>query len=161
MGTIRKPSDYGSGGSETSAFIQCINGRETQINELWCMGLDSIFREVHHIARVDILAGTIGEFFTNYLDLNGRRIAIIGKFSVNGSVQFLGFSDQTLGSGLPYIVNLLDKFDTTGCVISNNSNHIWRGCFKNSNNIINATWYVAIDASPTKLSPSPGRPCST
>ena len=59
MGTICRPSDYGSMGTETTAFIQCINGRDPQINELWCLGLDGIFREVHPTKRTDIPDGTI------------------------------------------------------------------------------------------------------
>ena len=90
MGTILRPLDFGSMGTETTALIQCINGRELQINNLWCPGLDVIFLGVHHTARVEVQAETVLEFVTNYLDKNGRQIKIIGKFSVNESVQFWG-----------------------------------------------------------------------
>ena len=67
MGTIRRPSDSVSGVTEATAFIQCINDREPQIHELWCLGLDGIGRKVCPTARVEATAGTIGEFVTNYL----------------------------------------------------------------------------------------------
>ena len=78
MGTIHMPSDYGSGGTDTTAFIQLINGREHQINELLCLGLDGICHEAHPTARVEIPYGTVGEFVTNYLAENGLQITIIG-----------------------------------------------------------------------------------
>ena len=70
-------------GTEATAFIKCINGRDPQINELWCLGLDGICRKVHTKARVEVPSGTVGEF----------GIKIIGQLSVNNSVQFLGLSD--------------------------------------------------------------------
>ena len=95
MGTIRRPSDSSRGGTEANAFIQCINGREPQNHELWCLDLDGINSEVHPTVHVDFLAGTVGDFVTDYLDKNGSRIDIIGKLSVNNGVQFLGLSDQS------------------------------------------------------------------
>ena len=130
MGTICRPSDYGSGCTGTTAFIQYTNGRDPQINKLWCQDFDGIFREVRPTERVDILDGTVGYFVTNYLAENGCQIRIIGEISVNGSVQFLGLSNQAWGSGLLYIANLLAVVEATGWVNSNDSNQIWRGRFK-------------------------------
>ena len=67
MGTIHSPLNSGSRVTETTAFIQWINGQETQIRKLWCLGLDGIFRKVHPTANVKVLAGTVGKFVTNYL----------------------------------------------------------------------------------------------
>ena len=67
MGTIHRPSDYGSRGTDTTAFIQCNNGQELLINKLWCLGLDWICHKVHPTALVDIPGGTIRELVTNYL----------------------------------------------------------------------------------------------
>ena len=89
-------------------------------------------------------AGTIKEFVTYYLDTNGRRIAIIGKLSINNSVQFLVFSDQAWGSGLPYIANLLDQVEVKLWVSSNNSNHNWGGHSNDSNSITNFAWVASI-----------------
>ena len=52
MGPINRTSDSSSRGTDTTAFIQYINGRETQINELWCLGLDRICRKIHPTAHV-------------------------------------------------------------------------------------------------------------
>ena len=124
MGTIHRPLDSGSGGTENNAFIQCINGRDPQINKLWYLGLDRICCEVNPAVRVEILAGTVGEFVTDYLAENGGWIAIIGELSVNGSAQFLGLYDQAWGSGLRYIANLLVQVEAKGWSSSNNSNQI-------------------------------------
>ena len=86
MGTIRKPLDSGSGGSKATAFIQWINGREPQIHELWCLGLDGIICEVRPTARLEVISRTVGDFVTNFLAENVRRIKIIGQPSVIDSV---------------------------------------------------------------------------
>ena len=52
------------------------------------MGLEEIYREIHAKVRVEILDGTIEDFFANYLAENGRRIAIIGQLFVSGNIQF-------------------------------------------------------------------------
>ena len=49
----------------------------------------------------------MGEFTTNYLAESGHRIPIIGKISINGSVQFLGIPDFVRDSGFSFIENLL------------------------------------------------------
>ena len=113
MVTIRRHSGCGSGGTDTTAFIQFDNGRKPQINKLWCLGLDGIFLKVHPTAGVEVPAGTIREFVTNYLDENGFQIMIIGQISVKGSVIFLGLSDQAWGSEFLYIANLLAQSDVT------------------------------------------------
>ena len=85
-------------------------------------------------------------------------ITIIKQLSVNGSVQFLGLSDQAWGSGLPYIANLLPQVDATGWVSSNSSNQIWGGCFKGANIIINDSLGASIDSSTDNLTRIHGRP---
>ena len=86
---IHRPSDSDSRGTDPTAFIQCINGRDPQIHKLWWLGLDRICRVVHPTARAEVPARTIREFVTNYLAENGRQILIIRQLSVNWSVQFL------------------------------------------------------------------------
>ena len=56
----------------------------------------------------------MGEFTINYLYENGRIVTIIGKLSINGSVQFLGIPDFVRGSGLSFIKNLQSPTDPTG-----------------------------------------------
>ena len=133
MGTIRRPSDSGSGGTEGTDFIKYIKYQETQINLLWCLGLGRIFWKFHPTARVEVPTGTAVEFVTDYLAGNGRRINIIRQLYVNDSVQFLGLSDQAWGSGLLFITNLLAHVESTGWGSYNNSNQSWVGRFNNAN----------------------------
>ena len=158
MDNIRRPSESGSGVPDTTAFIHCINGREPQTNKFWCQDLEGIFREVHPTVRVDILDGTVKYFVTEYLAGNGCRIRIIGEISVNGSIHFLGLSDQVWGSGLLYITNLQAQVEATWWGISNNSNQIWGGRFNNSNSITNVAWGTSVDACPAYLPRSPVSP---
>ena len=158
MGTIRRPSDFGNKGTDTTSFIQWINDREPQINELWCLSVDKIYHKVHPEARLEIPAGTVRELVTDYLAENGRHIPIIGKLSVDNSVQFLGLSDQAWGSGLPYIYNLVDQVEATGSDSSNNSNQNWGISFNNANIITNITWGASVSASCTNLPRSLGCP---
>ena len=51
-GTILRPSDSGSRGTDTTALIQWCNVHDTQINKLRCLSLDGICRKVHTTARV-------------------------------------------------------------------------------------------------------------
>ena len=91
MGYIRRPSNSGIWDTDATAVIQYINGREPQIHELWCLGLDGISHKVHPTSRVDVIAITVGGFVTDYFAENGRRIKITRKISVNDSIQFLVF----------------------------------------------------------------------
>ena len=86
MGYIRWTLNPGSGSIKDTAFIQCVDVQESQIHELWCLGLDNITREVHPTAQLEVVTGTVGEFVTNYVSENGRRNQIIGKLSVNDSI---------------------------------------------------------------------------
>ena len=54
--------------------------------------------------QVDIPPRNDGKLLTDYLTTDGRRIRIIGKYYVNGSVQFI-VSPKVWGSILPYISN--------------------------------------------------------
>ena len=69
--------------------------------------MDRVSRKVHPTAHVEVTSGTVIKFVTNYLDENGHITEIIGKISGNYSVQFLGFSDKSWGSRLPFTFNLL------------------------------------------------------
>ena len=103
MGSICWPSNPGSKSNEDTAFIQYIDGWDPHIHKIWCLVLENINCEVHPTAQVEVIPGTVREFVTDYPAGNGRRIQIIGKFSVNNSVQFLGVPNQGGGSVLPFI----------------------------------------------------------
>ena len=157
MGNIRRPSNSGSGGPETGAFIQFVNVWELQIYELWFWNIDRIWCEVCPTSRVEILTGNPGHFFTEYLIENGNCKNIIGEFLINGSVQFIGIYD-IWGGGLPFIPNLMAQVEATGWgSISNNYNQSWGGSFTNTKSITNVPWGGFVDARPDYL---PRRPVS-
>ena len=114
MGSIYRPSDYGCGSTDGTAFIQCVDGREPQIHEFWYLDLDGIIYNDYPTSHVEIPAGTVGDFVTDYLATNGRRIEIIGKISVNGRIKFLGLFDQTRGTRISFIFNLQARVEATG-----------------------------------------------
>ena len=72
MGDTRRPFDYGSRDPDPGTFIQCVDGRETMIQELWCPRIDGICHEVHPTACIDIPTVTIRELVTKYLSANGK-----------------------------------------------------------------------------------------
>ena len=136
MESIRWPSYSGSGGTKYTKFIQCVYGQEPQIHELCFLGLDNSTREFHPTAQVDIAAGTVLLFTTNYLAENGYRILFIGQLSISRSVQLLGIIDFVRGSALLFIENLQGPTDTTGWGHGDTSNHKWgvspRGSYINA-----------------------------
>ena len=62
VGSIDSPYDSGGGDAEGPKFIQCMDGQEPQIHEVWTFGEDGVTREVHPTAQVDVSAGLVGEF---------------------------------------------------------------------------------------------------
>ena len=94
MGSIWRPSDdTDSRYSYPIVFIQYVNGLEPMANKLWSHGLDNLCHDVHPKVQVHIPPGTDGEFITEYLTTNERRIRIIGQSSVNGRMKFTGFPE--------------------------------------------------------------------
>ena len=145
MGTIRRPSDSGSRGTNDTDFIQCVDGREQQIHKLWCLSLDGISHRVHPIAHVKVTYGTVVEFLTNHFAEYGCRIKIIWKISVNDSIQFLDLSNQSQGCGLPFIYNLLDRVKATRWGSGKYSNQDWGGSFNYSNSIADVAWGASVN----------------
>ena len=148
MESIRIPSDPGSGINEATAFIQCVDGWESQIHEVKCMDLDNISHEVHPTDWVEVISGTVGEFVTDYRAENGRRIQIIGQLFVNNSVQFWGVPGKGGGSGLQFICNLQAQVEATGWVSGNYSNNDWGGSIFDANSIANVVWGDSVDPRP-------------
>ena len=93
MGSIRWPSDSVSGVTKGVELIRCIDGGYPQIHEFWCLGYDRVTRKIHPTAQVEVVAGNVGEFTTNYLAENERRIQITGQISITISVTFWGIPD--------------------------------------------------------------------
>ena len=60
MGSIHRPSNPGSGSTEETNFVQCVDGQEPQIHAFLCLGLDKISRKFHPTAQVEVIAGTAG-----------------------------------------------------------------------------------------------------
>ena len=159
MGDICSPSNSSSRGPDTGAFIQCINGRYSQIHEFWCWDIYGIFREVHPTSRVEILDRTVGYFFTKYLSKSGQHNHIIGELLINGSVPFIGLSN-IWGSGLTYIPNLLDLVEDTGWVSSSNDcNKIWGGSFTDPTSMTNVPWGGSVNTYPDYFLRCPASPC--
>ena len=77
IGYFWRPYNYGIVDPDTKFFIQCYNGRDPMIQELWCHRLASICCEVHPTARLEIATGDVGEFTTNYLTCDRRCNSII------------------------------------------------------------------------------------
>ena len=94
MGDIRRPYDFGSRDQYPSVLIQCFNGRDTMVHELWSHVLDGISHDVHPTAWVEIPTGNVGEFVTEYQTTGGWRNRIIGNFlsmRAFNSLKFLEF----------------------------------------------------------------------
>ena len=68
-----------------------MDGREPQIHEVWDFGDNGVTREVHPTSQVDAGARVFGEFSYDYITESVCRIPIIGRISINGSVEWLGF----------------------------------------------------------------------
>ena len=67
VGYIFRTSDSCSGDEDRPEFIRCVDGRQTQIHEVWTFGDDGVNREVHPTVQVDVGAIFSGEFSTDYL----------------------------------------------------------------------------------------------
>ena len=100
IGSFRWTYDSSSGSTKDVEFIRYIDGQDPQINEMWCLGSDGVTREIHPKAQVEVDAGTVVQFKTNYLYGNGRIIPMVGQLSINGSVQLLDIPDFVRKSGL-------------------------------------------------------------
>ena len=84
-----------------------MDGREPQFHEVWDFGSDSVTREVQLTAGVDVDAGIVVEFSSNYLNESGRRTPLFGNFSNNRSVENLGIPDFNISGGTFWADNIL------------------------------------------------------
>ena len=91
--------------------------REPQIRKVWTFGEDDVTREVHPTARVDVGAGFVREFVTDYLTKIWCRVPMFGRKNIYGSVKWLGVLDFLRVDVPAWTSNLLDPFpswDTEG-----------------------------------------------
>ena len=125
--------------------------------------------EVHPTARIDIPAGTVGFFFTEYFSENGQRNCIIGELSINISIQFIGLS-KIWGSGFPFIPSprapdISSGWGSTGDANSNGNpgftivTGIWGGSFSNSTMNCSGNWSGYVNSIPCYLLWSPTCSC--
>ena len=114
VGSIRWPYNYGSGDAEGPEFIQCVYRRDHQIHEIWDFGSDGVTREVNPTVRVDVGAVFVGEFSTDYLTEIWRRVPMLGRNSINGSLQWLGVPDLLSIDGPAWTTNLLAPHPSWG-----------------------------------------------
>ena len=84
-----------------------MDGRETQIDEVWDFVSGDVTCEVHPTAQVDVDAGAVGAFTSDYPTESGRRVPIIGQISINRGVEYLGIPDFHRTSGLFWDAHLL------------------------------------------------------
>ena len=107
VGVIHQPYSSGSEGKDGVEFICYVGGREPQIPKLWTFSKDVITREVHPFARIDV-SDYSGEFLqTDYSTEVGRREALYGQRSINGSVEWLGIPAPFCDTGVAWTDNLL------------------------------------------------------
>ena len=65
-GLIRWTSNYGIGGTKGVEFIQCVDDQEPQMREIWSLGSNGVTSEFHLTAQVDVGAGAVVQFSTDY-----------------------------------------------------------------------------------------------
>ena len=111
--------------------------------------------------RLQVGDGTVVDFTTNYLAENGRIIPIIGKFSINGSVQFLGIRGFSQGSGLLFIINLKSPTEPTVWGHGDTSNHNWVFILGGPYSNTSFAWGNTNPACPNYIPRSPVKPCTT
>ena len=107
VGANRCHSHSGCGVADISKFIRCVDGREPEVNEVWILGEDGVTPEVHPTAQVDIDAGVVCKFATNYLNENGFETSIFCKKIMNGSFEFISIPDPLRTKVTYWINNLL------------------------------------------------------
>ena len=86
VGSIDRPSNSVSMDAERPNFILYVDVREPQIHEVWTFGEDGVTCEFHPTARVNVGAGVVGEFATDYLTESWCRIPMFVRTFINGSV---------------------------------------------------------------------------
>ena len=77
------------------SYIMCLNGRVPERYEFWRLNQD-VVREVHPTARIKLFTlFDENTFRSTFNDSQGFRVPFIGRKGLNGSVEFLHYSDVT------------------------------------------------------------------
>ena len=89
-------------GSDAAApsvsYILCLNGRVPERYEVWRLNRDGV-REVHLTPRVKLFTlFDENTFRSTFYDSRRFRVPFIRRKGLNGSVEFIRYSDVTLGS---------------------------------------------------------------
>ena len=80
------------------SYIVCLNGQVPERYEVWRLNRDGVC-EVHPTARVKLFTLFAENTFRSaFKDIRGFRVPFVGRQSVNGSVEFLHYSDVTSDS---------------------------------------------------------------
>ena len=84
---------YTSSDAGVVRYIICINGRVPEKYELWCLNKAGV-REVHPTTRIKLLDVFVEDTFRSIFYISQTcRVILIGRWSVNGSVEFIRFSN--------------------------------------------------------------------
>ena len=77
------------------SYIVCINGRVPERYEVWCLNRHGV-SEVHLPARVKLFTlFDENTFRSTFYDSRICRVTFIGRKGLNGSVNFISYSDVT------------------------------------------------------------------
>ena len=80
------------------SYIVCLNGRVPERYEVWRLNRDGV-REVHPTARVKLFTLFVKNIIRGtFYDSRRCRVTFIGRKGLNGSVEFLRYSDVTSDS---------------------------------------------------------------
>ena len=107
VGATHWPSDSGCRDADRSKFNRCVDGREPEVNEVWIWGEYGIAPKVHPTTRVDVEAGVVYKFTTNYHTENGFKTSIFCKKSINGNFESLRVPYPLRTNGPYWIDNIL------------------------------------------------------
>ena len=158
MVSIRWTFDSGSRGTNIVDLIWCVDGREPQLHEIWCLVSVNVTREIHPTAQVEVTTGTMGQFNTNHLAENGRIIPNIGKLSINGSVQILGIPDFVRNSTFSFIGNLQSPSMTTVWGHADTPNKNWVVRLGGPYRMYSVPWGSTVPVRLAYISRSPDNP---
>ena len=154
VGSTRWLSKSGIGYTEGPEFFRCVDIRQPQMHEILCFDSDRITPAVHPTTKVDVGAGVVGQFSSNYLTENRRRIPILGQIPINGSVKLLVIPEFHRTSGPMYTENILDPYYTTGWGDGGTSNHKWPVFWGGPYSNVSILWCSAVLPCPACMSRS-------
>ena len=92
------------------SYIVCLHGRVPDIYKVWRLNRDGV-RKFQSTARVKLFTLFAENTFRSaFKDIRGFRVPFVGRQSVNGSVEFLHYSDVTSNSSC-HIISTQNIFE--------------------------------------------------